>query len=180
MSQLSMIVLVIGLTAFFAGCAALLFPARVRSALTAFPRHALSGRILGAAALIWAAYALSRMHLGRFDDWKGHLLWLTPVAIGLCIVYLDELLAPRALGGMLLLAAGPILQVASQHPSAWRLVITALAYLWIFAGLLFLLSPWWFRRIVQATTRTDRLIRGFGAIKVLAGLLLVVLALFVY
>jgi len=181
MSELSIVALLIGLLALTGGGISLLAPARIRAGATMFPRSVWPGRILAAVDLVWAAYELSLMHLGMFDAWKIHLYWLTPVAIFLCIKYLDELLSPRALGGMLLLAAGPALDIARWHPSPWRLVVTVLAYLWILLGLTFLLSPWWLRRIaVFITSRGDGAVRVIGALNALLGLGLMALALLVY
>jgi len=181
MFELSMVALWIGLLALTGGGISLLAPARIRAGVAAFPRSVWPGRILAAIDLVWAAYELSLMHLGMFDAWKVHLYWLTPVAIVLCIVYLDELLSPRALGGFLLLLAGPVLDIARWHPSPWRLVVTVIAYLWILLGLTFLLSPWWFRRIaVFVTGRGDGAVRITGAIKLLLGLGLIALGLLVY
>jgi len=180
MSDLSWITLLLGILALASGAAALQMPGRVRAGLCAFPRSVWPGRILAAVDLVWAAYALSRMHLGMFDAWKVHLFWITPVAVVLCILYLDELLSPRALGGLLLLAAGPVLNSARWHPSDWRLVMTTLAYLWIAFGLLFLLSPWWFRRITLRVAQSDSAVRLCGAVKAAAGLGLVLLALRVF
>ena len=181
MSELSIISLLIGLLAVTGGAISLLAPARIRAGAAAFPRSVWPGRVLATIDLIWAAYNLTLMHLGMFDAFKVHLYWLTPVAIVLCIVYLDELLSPRSLGGFLLLAAGPVLAIARWHPSDWRLVITGIAYLWILLGLVFLLSPWWFRRIsVWLTGRGDHAVRITGAIKAVVGLGLIALALLVY
>jgi hypothetical protein len=181
MSELSIAALLIGLLALAGGTVSLLAPARIRAGLAAFPRSVWPGRVLAAIDLVWAAYELSLMHLGMFDAWKVHLYWLTPVAIVLCAVYLDELLSPRALGGLLLLAAGPVLDIARWHPSQWRLVITVIAYLWILFGLVFLLSPWWFRRIsLWLTGRGDKAVRFAGLLKALFGIGLIALALLVY
>lgn len=180
MLELSTISILIGLAALAGGAFAAVAPARMPSGLEVFPRSVWPGRILAAVDLVWAAYELSLMHLGMFDAWKVHLYWLTPLAIYLCIRYLDDLLSPRALGGFLLLLAGPVLGVARWHPSAWRLVITTLAYLWIGIGLLFLLSPWWFRRLSQFFGRTLAMIRALGLVKMLAGAALVALGLLVY
>lgn len=180
MSELSIAAFLIGLLALTVGGLSLLIPARVRAGLDAFPRSIWPGRILAAVDLVWAAYELTQMHLGRFDAWKVHLWWLAPVAIVLCIVYLDELLSVRALGGLLLLAAGPVLNVARWHPSNLRLVVAVIAYLWITAGLVFLLSPWWFRRLVLVVTKNDTVLRIGGAVRTLIGLGLILLALLVY
>lgn len=181
MSELSVVAFLIGLLALTVGGVSLLMPARVLAGLDAFPRSIWPGRILAAVDLVWAAYELSRMHLGMFDGWKVNLYWMTPAAIFLCVKYLDELLSPRALGGLFLLAAGPVLDIARWHPSDWRLVVTVIAYLWILLGLLFLLSPWWFRRLVPRIAGTnDAAVRIGGALKTLLGLGLIALALFVY
>lgn len=181
MSELSIATLLIGLLALTGGTISLLVPARVRAGVAAFPRSIWPGRILAAINLIWAAYNLTLMHLGMFDAWKVHLYWLTPIAIVLCVVYLDELLSPRALGGFLLLVAGLMLALARWHPSDWRLVVTVIAYLWILLGLVFLLSPWWFRRLTPWLVGShDKTVRTTGAIKAIVGLGLIALALFVY
>lgn len=181
MLDLSTVAIIIGLLALTGGTAAVLAPAKVRAGAMAFPRSIWPGRILAAIDLVWAAYELTQMHLGMFDAWKVHLYWLTPAAIVLCIVYLDELLSPRALGGLLLLAAGPVLDAARWHPSDWRLIVTVIAYLWIFLGLVFLLSPWWFRRLaIRLTGSGDPLVRILGAVKAAAGIGLIALALLAY
>ena len=181
MSELSIVALLLGLFALTVGGLSLLIPARIRAGLAAFPRSIWPGRILAVIDLIWAAYALSLMHLGMFDAWKVHLYWLVPVAIFLCVKYLDELLSPRALGGFFLLVAGPVLNIARWHPSEWRLVVTVIAYVWILLGLTFLLSPWWFRRLAPwIAGSNDHVVRITGLIKALAGLGLIALALLVY
>jgi len=181
MSELSIIALLIGLLALAIGGISLAVPARVLAGTERFPRSIWPGRILAAVDLVWAAYNLTLMHLGMFDAWKIHLVWLVPVAIFLCVKYMDDLLSPRALGGLFLLAAGPVLAAARWNPSDWRLVITVLAYLWIVLGLTFLLEPWWFRRLMPwIVGSTENQVRFGGVLKALLGLGLIALALFVY
>jgi hypothetical protein len=181
MSELSIVAFLIGLLALAIGGISLAAPARVRAGAEWFPRSVWPGRILAAVDLIWASYNLTLMHLGMFDAFKIHLCWLAPVAIYLCVKYMDELLSPRALGGLFLLAAGPALNIARWHPSEARLVVSLIAYLWIGLGLTFLLSPWWFRRLMpRMVGSNDRQVRIGGALKALAGLGLIALALLVY
>lgn len=181
MSELSVVALLIGLLALAIGGISLAAPARVLAGTERFPRSVWPGRILAAIDLVWAAYELTRMHLGMFDAWKVHLVWLTPVSIYLCIKFMDDLLSPRALGGLFLLAAGPVLDIARWHPSDWRLVITVIAYLWIVLGLTLLLEPWWFRRLMpRIAGTTARQVRIGGTLKAIFGLALIALAIFVY
>jgi hypothetical protein len=179
MSGLSVIAGFLGIFAIAGGVFAAKAPETVIDGLEKYPRSIWPGRILAAVDLVWAAYAINLMHLGGFDAWKVHLIWLAPVCIVLAVRYLDEMLSVRALGGLLLLAAGPMLNAARWHPSLWRLVISVLAYLWIAFGLLWLLEPWWFRRMVLLM-KSPRVIRASGLVKAAIGLVLILLALLVY
>ncbi len=180
MTALSITAVAIGLAALGGGLAAARNPGSMRAWMQSFPRSVWPGRILAAIDLTWAALELNQMHLGSLDVLKTHLFWLTPLAIWLCITYLDELLSPRALGGFLLLLAGTVLDIARWHPSQARLVVTVLAYLWIVFGMLLLLAPWWFRRITLVAAQTDAGLRAGGVLKALAGIGLILLGLLVY
>lgn len=180
MSELSVVAWIIGILAVGAGLFAVCSPSRVREGVIRFPRSIWPGRLLLAVDMVWASYAVTTLHLGGFDAWKVHLYWLAPVCILLGSLYLDDLLSVRALGGLLLLAAGPMLSAARWHPSGWRLVITVMVYLWIGFGLLFLLEPWWFRRLCKWMVRSNGPIRIGGGFKALVGLGLIALAFWVY
>ncbi|MBC8206420.1 MAG: hypothetical protein ISR85_05895 [Kiritimatiellales bacterium] len=179
MSSLAVIAWILGTFAIGGGLLAAGAPAMVRRGMETYPRSIWPGRILLAVDMVWAAYAVTQIHLGGFNAWKVHLYWLAPVLIVVGCIYLDEMLSVRALGGLLLLAAGPVLNAARWNPSAWRLVITVLAYLWIGVGLFWLMEPWWFRRMTLRM-RSDAVIRGGGIIKALFGAALIALALLVY
>ena len=179
MSTLAVIAWILGTFAIGGGLVVFGVPKMVRRGMDDYPRSVWPGRILLAVDMVWAAYAVNQMHLGGFDVWKVHLYWLAPVLTVIGCLYLDELLSVRALGGLLLLAAGPILNAARWHPSLWRLVVTLIAYLWIGVGLLFLLEPWWFRRIASRVQSVTAL-RAGGLAKALIGLGLIVLAWLVY
>jgi hypothetical protein len=179
MSSLAVIAWILGTFAIGGGLVALGAPEMVRRGLADFPRSVWPGRILLAVDMVWSAYGVTQMHLGGFDAWKAHLYWLAPVLIVVGCLYLDDMLSVRALGGLLLLAAGPMLAAARWHPSLWRLVISVLAYLWIVAGLFFVLEPWWFRRAMRCF-RSPAAIRAAGLSKVVLGAALVALALMVY
>ena len=63
-----------------------------------------------------------------------------------------EFLAVRALGCLLLLVAGVVLQAAFQQPPVSRLLLPALAYAWIIAGLYFVGMPFLMRDAVNWVT----------------------------
>ena len=179
MSALAITAWILGTFAIGFGLLALFAPAGVRRGIDQFPRSVWPGRVLLAIDMVWSAYAVTQMHLGGFDAWKIHLYWLAPVLTILGSLYLDDLLSVRALGGLLLLAAGPILNAARWNPSDGRLVISVMAYLWIVVGLFFLLTPWWFRRIM-GRIESDSVMRMGGLFKALVGVGLLILAIFMY
>lgn len=170
MSTIAWIALGLGLMHLAAGGALLTFPEKIRRGLEWFPRSVWPGRALAAIDLAWVAMVVHGASLGRFDGYKP-MLWLAgPVAWLLIIFYMDELLSPRALGGLLLLAALPLMNAVRFHPSPWSLLITSLAYAWVLAGLVLVLSPYRFRRAAQGVCRRPGRTRGFGAVVALLGL----------
>ncbi|MBN1556959.1 MAG: hypothetical protein JW951_02295 [Lentisphaerae bacterium] len=155
-------------------------PARARAWLVRFPRSRWPGRILTAADLIWAAWLLQQMPLGRFDRYKPLLYLLTPLTYGLIIALMDELLSPRALGGLLVLVPAALLRLARWHPSPWRLVVVVLAYAMAVKGILLILAPYRFRLWSERLLSTDRACRAWGGLGLAVGLLLLVLGAAVY
>ena len=180
MSALAITAWILGTLAVGVGLFAACMPAWVRQGVRDFPRSVWPGRVLLAVDLVWAAYAVTTLHLGGLDILKVHLYWLAPVCVVLGSRSLDELLSVRALGGLLLLAAGPVLNAARWNPSTWRLVVTVMAYLWILVGLTFVLEPWWFRRLTKPMIRSDLTIRIGGLFKAAVGVGLIALAFWVY
>lgn len=147
-----------GATAYVSGyCAAaggvfalfsfLLFARRemLERALSAFPRNRILGMLLTALALVWSAFMIDQMTLGELSKYKSLLYVLTPLSFYLIIQYLDELLAARALGGLLMLAPVAIVDAARWHPSTWRYPVILLAYAMVVAGIWLMLCPFKFR-----------------------------------
>lgn len=180
MSALAITAWILGTLAVGVGLFSACMPAWVRQGVRDFPRSVWPGRVLLAVDMVWAAYAVTTLHLGGLDGLKIHLYWLAPVCIVLGSRYLDELLSVRALGGLLLLAAGPVLNAARWNPSGLRLIVTVMAYLWILVGLTFVLEPWWFRRLTTLMIRSDLTIRIGGLFKAAVGFGLIALAFWVY
>ncbi len=180
MSTLAIMALGIGAAAVAGKWPGLTHPAAVRAWLQAFPRHRLWGRVLAAVDLAASAWLVWDMPESCFTPYRQSLWILAPASGYLVWRYLDELLAPRALGGLLLLVAAPVLDAARFHPSPWRLVMVTMAYLWVVAGLVLVSNPGWFRKWPAPLVATDRRIRLTATAGLLAGLGLVVLGLTVY
>lgn len=146
-----------------AGGAGLAAPSAAARALERFPRSAALGRLFSAIALAACAAIVRGAALGRFEPLKP---WLYPAAglvwVGVAAL-MSDLLAARALGGLLLLAAQPLLVAARFHPSAASRFVSAFAYVWVFAGLVGVAAPWHFRRAAAALARAPARIRAAGA-----------------
>lgn len=160
-----------------AGLAGLLAPAPVRAGLNRFPRHAGAGRLLAGLALVWVAWIVLHAQLGRFAWLKPGVYVLAPVSFALMVLFMDELLAVRALGGVLLLLGDPILDAIRWHDSPWRLVVTTLTYIMVTAGMMLVLSPYYFRTWAGALAGSPARCRLTGAALCLLGVALIVLGL---
>jgi hypothetical protein len=180
LSTLAMLTMVLVLILCMEGFLMLLKPALFMRLVQRFPRDVWSGRILAALAVFWSACIVRDMPLGRFDVYKP-LIWpLAVVLAGFVWVYMDELLAPRALGALLLLYPAPVLAAARWHDTPSSVVMSFVAYVCIVKGMALLLTPYWFRvaaeRFLNSTARCR--VWGGGALAGSIGLLL--LAVLVY
>jgi len=127
------------------------YPATHRLLLEAARHHRLAA-VLAAVNLIWVTALLHDMAWSRFEPLKPLLFVLAPVAWFAIIRYMDELLAPRMIGGFILLLATPVLDAARWNPSVWRLVVVSLVYVAIVWGMVLVLSPFRYRHTVERLT----------------------------
>lgn len=170
----------VGALGLIAAIALLAAPTKCRDLLPRMGRIEPLAWGLVAIDLLWVGWMINNTALGRFDAIKPGLYILVPAAFLILIKFLDDLLAARALGGLLLLMANPILNAARWHDSDWRYVMTVLAYGWAIAGIALVLSPYLWRRWVTPLVATDARCRATGLAKALAGLALLALAWKVY
>ncbi|MEI6165759.1 MAG: hypothetical protein WCS52_01050 [bacterium] len=156
-------------------------PQLVRKGFKAFPRNFWIGAVLAAMALVWSAWEVNNMPLGNFiGDYKWLLWILTPVVIGLVLMFMNELLAPRALGGLLLLVANPVLSIQCLSASRATWLLAGLAYVWVVAGTMLVLSPYRFRHAVERWCGTDARCRLAGVAGMAVGCILIVLGVTVF
>ncbi len=164
MSSLSGISLIIGSVAGMLSAGMLFCPEHAQSCIKSFPRHRLAGAVLSCAALVWATILLMKMNMGSLEKYEPFLLILAPVVFVLVVFFVDELLAPRALGGLMLLVPAPILAAARWHDSVWRYFAIVSAYLMVVKGISLVLSPYLFRRWCALCVSSQRRTRLFGGI----------------
>ncbi len=158
----------------------LVFPVRGQKVIKAFPRHEWAGRILAAVGVVWSVLLVLEMPLGWFDAYKGWLYAVGPVLYLLIVVFMGDLLAARALGGLLLLVADPVLETAILQPATLRLVLVVLAYVWVVAGMALMLAPYRFRKAAEGCCGTAGRCRVVGALGAMLGTGLIGLGLWVF
>lgn len=180
MSTLSWAALVLGLAMAVPGLLCIAVPDWARDHVRAFPRCRIAAGCLAAIDLAWSAWLLNRTPLGPLTPLKDWLIVLAPIAFLLIFFLMDELLAARALGGLFLLAAAPLLDAARWHDSPLRYVVTLSAYGLAVKGMLLVLSPYLFRRWAERLLDTNRKCRRWGAMALACAGVLLLLALAVY
>lgn len=123
----------------------LLNTTKAQNFLKTFPRSYGWGVVLLSIDFFWGMMCLSNMDMGEFFFLRKWFMMLVPIGFVLVLVYVKEFLSVRALGSLMLLAAGPVLMAAFLQPPVTRLVLPILAYAWIITGMFFVGMPYLMR-----------------------------------
>lgn len=174
------IAIILGTLATAGGLVGIFRPDLARRVVELFPRSVAPAWILTALCCWLGAKEALEMNMGFLDAYKKYIYVISPAVFIASLVYMKELLAPRALGGFLLLIAVPILQIARWHDSALRLVVVVVVYLWIIYGITLLLSPWYFRKLCTPLMENETLFKVSVYGKTAFGVVLLLLGFFVY
>lgn len=180
MSELGLWTLGLGVVLLIVHTTAVVMPAVFCRQLSGVSRNRPAGYVLALAVLLWSAWLVYNMPLGGMEHLRKYLFIVTPAVIAGVFFFMDELLAPRALGGLLLLYPAPVLVLARLHSSPWSLLMSVVCYIMVMKGILLVLNPWYFRQASEIITASDSRCRAFGIVGLLFALLLCGLALFVY
>jgi len=140
--NLKMAGLLVGLALILGHALALVRSESTRNWLLAFPRSRVLGRVLLVGVAIWAFLLVAEMDLGEFTSYRNLFLILIPIAAFLSLKYVEEFLAVRATGMLLLLAAEPVLEAAFLRPEKTRLLLVVLAYAWAIFGMVWVGMPY--------------------------------------
>ena len=180
MSDLAFITLICGALVFVWSAGMVLWPRGMAAWVGAFPRHVWAGRILAAVDILWSAWLLLQMGFAWVDAYRIMVYAAVPVAYVLVILFVDDLLAARALGGFMLLMPLPILESAFVHPSVSRLVITSFAYLLVIFGIVLVWSPFKLRQWTERWINRAPITRAVGIFGIIIGAGMLVLGWRVY
>ncbi len=147
-----------------------------RATLGRFPRSRLAGFVILAIDLVWSFWLISTMEMGEFSAFRRPFLIALPIGFFLAIRFVDEFLAVRALGILVLLAAEPLLEAAFFRYEASRLVLTVFAYILIVLGLIWVTLPYKLRDQINWFNKSAAHWRGINAISFVYGVALIALA----
>src|SRR5438477_8078521 len=142
-------------------------PALVQEWLKRFPRSTVAGVVLLTVNLVWSFWLLATMEMGEFSSFRRPLMIVLPIGYVLVLRFVEEFLAVRALGILCLLAAEPLLEAAFFRYETSRLFLTALAYLLIVAGLLWVTMPYLLRDQINWSARSNmrwRTVHGIATV----------------
>ena len=156
------------------------FPQTINSWLAVFPRNIWAGRILAALDIALVTFLLLSERFSWVDAHQQLVFMAAPAAFFIVIFLMDELLAVRALGGLLLLIPFWILKAAFEHPASGKLLMTLFAYMLVVKGIVLVWSPYLYRKQLQRVNSSVALkFISFLAGSVL-GLAMIVMGLVVY
>lgn len=177
--SLSFVGLIVGLVLVSIYGFSLKYTEKVKGWVTALPRSRATGIVLLSIDAIWAFILIRTMDLGEFSSYRTFLTVLVPLAFYLTLTYVDEFLAVRALGILLLLLAEPVLEAAFLQPQISRLLLVILAYAAIVKGMFFVGMPYLMRDGIEFALRHERRWRAglwaglaYGVVLVLVSLTL--------
>lgn len=180
MSDLAFITLLCGALVFVWSVGMALWPRGTAAWVGAFPRHVWAGRILAAVDILWSAWLLMQMGFAWVAAHQILVYVAVPIAYVLVILFVDDLLAARALGGFMLLVPLPILESAFVHPSASRLVMTSFAYLLVIFGIVLVWSPFKWRQWTERWINQAPIARAVGEVGMVLGAFMLFLAWRIY
>ncbi len=175
--QLQLAGILAGALVLLAHAAALLQPDLCKRWLKGFPRSRAAGTVLIIVAAVWSLLLISNMDLGEFARLRNVMIGGIVAGAFLSWRYVEEFLAVRALGMILLLAAEPLLEAAFLRPEISRLLLVVLAYGWIILGLFWVGLPWLMRDQITWVTAQSRRFQFAALAGVIYGAALVFCAL---
>jgi len=127
-----------------------------RDFLHRFPRNYPIGVGLLTIGFLWAMLIISHMDMGEFHFLRPKFQFIIPAAFVAVLLYVKEFLSVRALGSLMLLAAGPLLCAAFLQPQTSRLLIPILTYAWIIIGMFFVGMPFLMRDWIGWATADNK------------------------
>ncbi|MEI8292531.1 MAG: hypothetical protein WCG66_00930 [bacterium] len=165
-----------GLLLIFSHAAGFLKPDATIRFVRSFPRSRMAGTILLFLAATWSFLLVTGIDLGEFSKLRSVMLLGIVAGAVLSWIYVEEFLAVRALGMLLLLAAEPLLESCALRMEPSRLLLVVLAYVWVIAGLFFVGMPYLLRDAIKIVSTREKIWRAAALAGLIYGLVLVAAA----
>lgn len=162
------------------GAPALLKPESALGFYRKLYRHSPTGWALTTLALLWFGWLLLITNWGGLEPYKKFTFLLIPLSIAAVCYYMEELLMPRALGGLFLLIPAPILDAFRFHESVCRYLPIVFVYLLTIAGFALVLNPYVYRIALDKTGATPSRFRLTGVLIAGLGLTLIAMGLIAF
>jgi hypothetical protein len=172
--------IVLGLALLSSHLWALLKPSEAQAFLRGFPRNYAWGAVLLTIGFFWSMLIIQHMDMGEFFHLRRWFVMIVPAGFIGVLFYVKEFLAVRALGSLMLLAAGPVLAAAFLQPQTSRLLLPLLAYAWIIAGMFFVGMPFLMRDAIHWVTANAARWKLLSLSGVIYGAVLLIAALVDY
>jgi hypothetical protein len=176
MNNLQMLAIIIGGVTGLLSLPFLIMPGKTCEWVRDFPRSKFAAWVLTAVGVTWVTWLLFNTPLAWFDNYKPALYVLAPLFFMLMVNLMGDLLAPRALGGLLILVPDTIIEIARQR----GLVLVTLAYLFVVIGIMLVLSPYLFRKSMAFWIVNNTRCRTFGSLGLGLGICIAVFGLLFY
>ena len=155
----------------------LLKPVLCGALLRKFPRWTPIGVLFTLLGTGWFLYYVSQETVSDFASIKTALYYFFgAVGLATCI-FVRDFLPVRGLAVLLLLLAKLVTEKARVVESDWRLVLVTWAYVWVFLGMWFTISPWRVRDLINWGTASPARTRLWSGAGVLFGLFVAALGL---
>jgi hypothetical protein len=178
--SLQSIAILIGLLAVGGGLVGIIRPELIKRYAELFPRSLVPGWVFTVLCCWLGAKEAMAMNMGAVDVVKPYIPFIAVGVLAASVVYMKELLAPRALGGFLCLIAVPIVRTASTSGKPMFQILVAVVYLWVILGIVLLMSPWYFRKIYAPILANAALFKSMAFAKTALGMVFILLGIFIY
>ena len=178
--SLQAIAIILGLLSTAGGLTGIFRPDLIKRFAELFPRSTVPAWVFTAICCVLGAKEALAMNMGFVNVIKPYIPVIAIAVFAASVIYMKELLAPRALGGFLCLIAVPICRTAAMSDAPFFQVVTAVMYLAVIYGIIILMSPWYFRKFYKPFLEKEHLFKVTAISKTAVGILILVLGLFVY
>lgn len=159
---------------------ALAYPDKFRASAKRIPRSTTLGYVTVAIGTAWFLYIFENESLADFAAYKTLLRGGFILLAVLVCMFVKDYLAVRGMAIILLLLAKSTVEMARIVETDWRLLLVAIAYVWVVVGMWFTVSPWRARDLLEWATANDGRIKTMAIARVGLAALLLVLGLTVF